>query len=69
MLSPSAKEYTGGIMSVKALIFFACLFILLWERASNLREQHIFGSSSVQEPVTFTSDVEQRKQRNKNNTA
>ena len=25
------------------------------------------GSSSVQEPVTFTSDVEQRKQRSQNN--
>ena len=29
--------------------------------------ERIFGSSSVKEPVTFTSDVEQRKQRSQNN--
>ena len=32
------------VVSVKALICFAYLIILLWERASNWTEQHIFGN-------------------------
>ena len=48
---------------------FKYLFInsIVLVQLSRLKLDLKFGSSSVQEPVTFTSDVEQRKQRSQNN--